>query len=72
LGIRCFPFCLHDLNIFVFTVLMVYFKIFSFLLWSNEMYPAVCLMNFISVVFSLLALFCFNVHRFHSYIKVTR
>jgi hypothetical protein len=32
----------------------------SFLLWSKKLYPAVCLMKFISAVFSLLTSICFN------------
>jgi hypothetical protein len=37
-----------------------YFKISSFLLWSNELYPAVCLMNVISAAFSPLISLCFS------------
>jgi hypothetical protein len=34
-------------------------KIASFLLWSNKLHPAVCVMNFISAVFNLIISLCF-------------
>jgi len=56
-----FPFyCITTLIYFKLDLLLSSSKISSFSLLPNKLYPASCLMNVISAVFSLLIFLCFN------------
>jgi hypothetical protein len=60
-------FCLYCADFFYTEATLNSPTISSYLLWSNKLYSAVCIVNFVTVVFSLLISLCFNNQISHPY-----